>query len=393
MKKVGIVSCYFKNNYGSMLQAYATQKILDDFNLENETFNIDKNVDFKNNKKKFYKSQILNFSFLKSKIGMIWLKIYKRINKKLGKNIYTREQKFEEFRKEINLTKSFYTYKELSEASKNYSSIVVGSDQLWLPVNVVADYYTLNWVDEDINKVALATSFGISEIPTKYKETYKRFLNRMNYISVREEAGCNIVEDLTSKRVKLACDPTILLTRDEWRKVQDENPVIKGEYILCYFLGKNIKHRKFAEKLREKTGYKIVSLNHCDEYVRYSDRFADIIPYDVGPREFVNLIGNAKYVCTDSFHGTVFSLINNVEFFTFERYKSKNNKISTNSRVYSLLRLMNLENRILEGSENIEEVLKGKIDFDNVNNELKVLRDETKSFLENALENSSEMQK
>ena len=393
MKKVGIVSCYFKNNYGSMLQAYATQKILDDFNLENETFNIDKNVDFKNNKKKFYKSQILNFSFLKSKIGMIWLKIYKRINKKLGKNIYTREQKFEEFRKEINLTKSFYTYKELSEASKNYSSIVVGSDQLWLPVNVVADYYTLNWVDEDINKVALATSFGISEIPTKYKETYKRFLNRMNYISVREEAGCNIVEDLTSKRVKLACDPTILLTRDEWRKVQDEKPVIKGEYILCYFLGKNIKHRKFAEKLREKTGYKIVSLNHCDEYVRYSDRFADIIPYDVGPREFVNLIGNAKYVCTDSFHGTVFSLINNVEFFTFERYKSKNNKISTNSRVYSLLRLMNLENRILEGSENIEEVLKGKIDFDNVNNELKVLRDETKSFLENALENSSEMQK
>ena len=84
MKKVGIVSCYFKNNYGSLLQAYATQEILNKFELENETFNIDKNKDFKNGKRKFYKSQIFNFVFIKTKFGMFFLKyIHMRVNKKL----------------------------------------------------------------------------------------------------------------------------------------------------------------------------------------------------------------------------------------------------------------------------------------------------------------------
>ena len=393
MKKVGIVSCYFKNNYGSMLQAYATKKVLDNLNLENETFNIDKNLDFENGKKKFYKTQIFNFTFLKSKFGMVWLKIYKKLNKKLGNNVNKREQKFKEFRKEINLTKQFYTYKELNEASRNYSSIIVGSDQLWLPVNAVADYYTLNWVDDNVNKVSLATSFGISEIPNKYKSLYKKFLNRINYISVREESGCKLVKELTNKKAELVCDPTMLLSKEEWIELQEKQPIINEDYILCYFLGKNVEYRKFAERLKKETGYKIVSLNHCDEYVRYSDKFADLTPYDVGPKEFLNLIRNAKYVCTDSFHGTVFSIINNVEFFTFERYKSKNNKISTNSRIYSLLKTMNLENRMFKGTEDIKKFINKKIDFTKVNTELEKFRQNSQNFLVNALENSIKEQR
>ena len=392
MKKIGIVSCYFKNNYGSMLQAYATKKVLDNLTLENETFNIDKNQDFENGKKKFYKTQIFNFTFLKSKFGMVWLKIYKKLNKKLGNNVNKREQKFKEFRKEINLTKQFYTYKELNEASRNYSSIIVGSDQLWLPVNVVSDYYTLNWVDDNVNKVSLATSFGISEIPNKYKSLYQKFLNRINYISVREESGCKLVKELTNKKAELVCDPTMLLSKEEWMELQEEKTIINEGYILCYFLGKNIEHRKFAERLKKEKGYKIVSLNHCDEYVKYSDKFADITPYDVGPKEFLNLIRNAKYVCTDSFHGTVFSLINNVDFFTFERYKSKNSKVSTNSRIYSLLKIMNLEDRILKGNEEIDNIISQKIDFNKVNENLKQLKEKSMDFLKNALKDSIEIQ-
>ena len=70
MKKVGIVSCYFKNNYGSMLQAYATKKILDNNNIPNETINIDNNIDFKKGKRKYYASQLFNFKFIKSKFGI-----------------------------------------------------------------------------------------------------------------------------------------------------------------------------------------------------------------------------------------------------------------------------------------------------------------------------------
>lgn len=384
-KKVGIVSCYFKHNYGSMLQAYATQQILDNMGIENETINIDENVDFSNGKKKYYMTQITNFTFIKSKLGMIKLKFDKKLNKDLGKNISIRAKKYKEFEQKFKLTKPYKTYAELTEKCKDYSSVLVGSDQLWLPVNVVADYYTLNWVPDDVNKISLATSFGVSTVPDKYKEDYKKFLSRIENLSVRESAGVKLVKDLADKDATLVCDPTLLLTKQEWMQIQQEERIIKDKYILCYFLGNNIEHRKFAERLKEKTGYKIVSLNHADEYVKYSDIFADETPYDVGPAEWINLIRNAEYVCTDSFHGTVFSLINNTKFFTFERYSNKNSKVSTNSRIYSLLEIVNLKERILSGTENIDNVINLKIDFEKVNKKLAEFRNESKAFLENAL--------
>ena len=384
-KKVGIVSCYFKHNYGSMLQAYATQKVFDNMEIPNETINIDENIDFANGKKKYYMSQITNIPFIKSKLGMVKLKLDKKINKNLGNNIQIRDKKYKEFEKNFKLTKPYKTYKELSEQCVNYSNVIVGSDQLWLPVNVVADYYTLNWVPDNVNKVSYATSFGVSTVPDKYKNDYKKFLNRINCLSTREEAGVKLVEQLSDNKATLVCDPTLLLNKEEWMDIQKEEPIIKEKYILCYFLGKNIEHRKFAERLKEKTGCKIVSLNHADEYVKYSDKFCDYAPYDIGPAEWINLIRNAEYVCTDSFHGTVFSLINNTKFFTFERYSNKNSKVSTNSRIYSLLGIVDLKERILSGTENVDDVIKMQINFDNVNEKLDKFRESSKRFLKNSI--------
>lgn len=381
MKKVGIVSCYFKNNYGSMLQAYATKKILDNNNIPNETINIDNNIDFKKGKRKYYASQLFNFKFIKSKFGMIKLKLDKKIVKDLGKNISIRDSKYKEFRKEFNLSISCPDYKSLSEmANAKYSDVIVGSDQLWLPVNVVSDYYTLNWVPDNINKISYATSFGISKIPDKYTDEYKKFLSRINYLSVREESGKKICDEYGISS-KVVCDPTILLTKEEWEQEAVQERIISDKYILCYFLGSNIEHRKFAEKLREKTGYKIVSLNHADEYVKYSDTFADITPYDIGPREWINLIKNAEYVCTDSFHGTVFSLLFNKTFFDFRRY-SESNKMSTNSRIDSLLDLAGVDkNRILTGNEDVDTVIKYKINYNKVNKNIDKIRQESKKWL------------
>lgn len=386
MGKVGIVSCYFKHNYGSMLQAYATQKILDDMGIENETINIDENIDFANGKKKYYMEQIFNFQFIKSKFGMIKLKLDKKINKELGKNIAIRDKKYEEFKeKYFKLTEPFKTYSELTEnTKKNYSAVLVGSDQLWLPVNVVADYYTLNFVPDEIKKISYSTSFGVSSIPEKYKEEYRKFLNRIDYLSTREVAGQSLIKELTGKEAKLVCDPTLLFNKDEWMVIQQKERIIKDKYILCYFLGKNIEHRKFAERLKAKTGYKIISLNHADEYVKYSDKFADETPYDVGPAEFLNMVRNAEYVCTDSFHGTIFSLINNVKFFTFRRYNNKS-KVSTNSRIDSLLGIVNLKDRLIIGNENIDEQISKKIDFNDVNIKLEEFRNNSKEFLEKAI--------
>ena len=385
MKKVGIVSCYFKDNYGSLLQAYATKKILDNNKIFNETISIEYNKDFKKGKKKYYLSQILNFSFIKSKFGMIKIKFHQKINKKLGRNILIRNKKFKEFRKVFNLSKICMNYNELTKLSEEeYCDVIVGSDQLWLPVNVVSNYYTLSWVPDNINKISYATSFGISNIPIKYNSTYKKFLNRINYLSVREESGKKIL-DSYGIDAKVVCDPTLLLTKEEWEKEFNSVRFIEEKYILCYFLGNNIEHRKFVEKLKEKTGYKIVSINHVDEYVKYSDKFADITPYDVGPREWLNLIKNAEYVCTDSFHGTVFCLIFNKIFFSFRRFNSKN-KNNTNSRLDTLLDISGVsKDRILTGLEDVEKVLKYKINYEKVNNNINRVREESKKWLLNSI--------
>ena len=124
-KKVGIVSCYFKNNYGSALQAYATQHFLDSMNIENETINVDENVDFASGKKKYYMSQITNFNFIKSKMGMIKLKFDKKLKKDLGKNIAIRDKKYKEFRSNYKLTTPYKTYAELTEKCTGYQMMSI----------------------------------------------------------------------------------------------------------------------------------------------------------------------------------------------------------------------------------------------------------------------------
>ena len=385
MKKVGVVSCYFKNNYGSILQAYATRKFLDENNIPNETVNVSQLSDFSKGKRKYYISQAANLRFLKTKSGMIKLKGYARINRRLKRNFAVRNRRFEEFKRNFVLTRAFSTYSELHEYAKNtYSDVIVGSDQLWLPVNVVADYYTLNWVPEGVNTISYATSFGVSGIPPRYHSLYRKYLEGIRHLSVREEQGVRLVRKLAQKEAKLVCDPTLLLTKDEWMDIQDSERIIPDKYIFCYFLGANIEHRKFVERLKEETGYIIVSINHCDEYVKYSDKFADIVPYDVGPGEFINYIRNAEYVCTDSFHGTAFSLINNVRFFTFRRYDSKSD-LSTNSRIHSLLNVVGLNDRLIYGTEDAGQLMKKKIDFDDVNRKVEAFRKSSAEWLLNSI--------
>ena len=126
-------------------------------------------------------------------------------------------------------------------------------------------------------------------------------------------------------------------------------------------MGNNIEHRKFAERLRKKTGYKIVSLNHADEYVKYSDEFCDYAPFDIGPRDWISLIENAEYVCTDSFHGTAFSIIFNKPFIVIA------NKERGLSRFTSLLKFFGLENRIICHSEDIYDDLFLELDWELIN--------------------------
>lgn len=158
----------------------------------------------------------------------------------------------------------------------------------------------------------------------------------------------------------------------------------KGKYILCYFLGNNPPHREFAKRLKEATGCKIVALTHLDEFVKSDEGYADETPYDIDPADFLNLIRNAEYVCTDSFHCSVFSILYNRQFFTFRRY-NRNTKQSTNSRLDTLFHMAGITGRLLMGEENIADCLKIETDFESVHKKLEGIRQKSYEYLLTAL--------
>lgn len=388
MRKIAIVSCYFQHNYGSMLQAYATQMALDKLGYENETINISGfNGEIRKAKLLYFAKASLTSDILLSKLGMA----KNVLIKKFSKNRYAslckiRSEKFDTFsRKQFKLSTKYNSKAELGNKCKdNYSSVLVGSDQLWLPGNIAADYYTLNFVPETVNSIAYATSFGQSRLPKDSTKKAEIFLKRIKHIGVREESGQKLVREIINRDVPVVCDPTLLFTGDEWMKIQEKEPLVKGKYILCYFLGNNPPHREFSKRLKAETECKIVALTHLDEFVKSDEGYADETPYDIDPADFLNLVRNAEYVCTDSFHCTVFSILYKKKFFAFRRY-SRNTIHSTNSRLDTLFSMSGISGRMLSGNENISDCLNIEVDFDVVHENLEKIRQKSYDYLINAL--------
>lgn len=389
-KKVALVTCYFQPNYGSQLQAYATQLLFDKMGVLNETICIDGlREEINKAKYRYFLSRIWDVNTVKDKfatVKKVWA--MKTKGEKFKANIAERKKMFDDFAKTMfHVSKTYNSKKELGNAAYSYSAFVVGSDQLWLPSNIEADYYTLNFVPEDVPKVALATSFGISHLPKRQAEKAKRFLKRLDFCSVREQSGKRIVKELTGRDVPVVCDPTILFTAEEWASITKPDRFVDEPYIFCYFLGNNPEQRDFVKRFKKETGYRIVQLQHCDEYIKSDVGFPDIAPYNVGPKEFVRLIRDAEYVFTDSFHCSVFSMLHSKKFFTFRRYNN-DSIVSTNGRLYSLLSLVGLEGRLLKGTEDVNKYIDMPIDYIAVHEKLAELRQFTKHFVEDALSKS-----
>lgn len=390
MKKVAIVSCYFQHNYGSMLQAYATQMALDKLGYENETVDISGfNHEIKKDKFLYFVKASLTSDILLSKIGMV----KNVIIKKFARNQYVelskvRVKKFDDFsKKHFRLSDCYTTKEELGKVCEDkYLAVLVGSDQLWLPGNIAADYYTLNFVPKTVNTIAYATSFGQSSLPKDSVQKASVYLSKIKHIGVREESGQKLVKNIVNRNVPIVCDPTLLFNGDEWMKIQKEEPIRKGKYILCYFLGNNPTHREFAKRLRAETGCEIVALAHLDEFIKSDEVYADETPYDIDPADFLNLVRNAEYICTDSFHCSVFSILYKRSFFAFYRY-NRNTKQSTNSRLDTLFNMLGIKGRLLTGTENISECLKIDTDFERVHKKLDKIRQKSYEYLRVALKN------
>lgn len=380
MKKLAIITGYHIKNYGSVLQAYATQRVINEMGINNECIQYQKKNDLNQ------ALRVFNIPLLRTKIAGIKKKLYaKRYATTLGKNFAIRNEIFDKFvQKNFKISKKCYGYEQLQHKIQEYDAVLLGSDQVWNPLNFGSHYYTLEFVPDDIPKIAYAPSFGVSKIPNSQKKQTANYLNRIEYISVREKKGQEIIKELTKKDVPVVVDPTLLLDLAQWKTVYQEEKIEKEPYILCYFLGANQKHREFAQKLQKLTGYKIVTLPYMDEIVKNDFNFANEQLYEVGPSEFLNLINYAEYVCTDSFHGTVFSILHHKKFFTFNRYEERK-KASTNSRLKSLLELLNIENRLCQSNIDVEMIKNQEINYEQVDKKLDTLREESMNYLKNAI--------
>lgn len=383
--KIGLVTCYFIHNYGSSLQAYATEMLMKKLNKPYETIGCVRPINYMQENKILYTIKKILIGDWKLKIGRLKIRYYKKINKEFEKECQIRDQYFEKFiQKYFHLSPISKNRNELEQRVSNYDCIIVGSDQLWRTDSVEHGYYTLEWVPDNIKKIAYATSFGITRIPWFQKAKNKRFMNRFSHIALREQSGCNLVYQLTGRKTNVVLDPTLLFTGEDWMHIQEKDPIEKEPYIFCYFLGNNPEQRNFVKKVKAKTGLQIVSLLHLDDYIPSDENFPDKAPYNVGPGEFLNYIRNAQYVFTDSFHCSVFSILYKKSFFTFKRFNEKA-KQNTNTRIDNLLKITSLSYRGISTNSSIEKILSIPNEFTTTEERLKILRDSSINYLINSL--------
>lgn len=380
---VGVCIKYFHANYGGMLQAYATVSMLEKMGIEYELIQYKKKKSLKMIIK--FIPRLFNRVLINDKYEALRKKIGIKKHPEFAQNNNIRMEAFRRFKEEhfIKLSPIFEGYESLKKGARRYTAVISGSDQLWSPAGLPTNYYNLMFVPSDIRKISYASSFGVKDIPWYQKKRTAKFLNRLDFISMRENRGSEIVKELTGRTVPTILDPVFMFNEEEWKRLIPEKKIIKEPYIFAYFLGENMEHRKAVEKVAQKLNCKIVTLRHLDQYIEEDEKFGDVALYNIGPDDFLNLLRGANYVCTDSFHGACFSIINRKQFVVFNRYLEKS-KHSKNSRIDTLCTNLGLTSQRFRKSETLEEQLNDLIDYKKVEDKFDNLKIKTDEYITQA---------
>lgn len=219
-------------------------------------------------------------------------------------------------------------------------------------------------------------------LPEKLRNDYAYLINQYSSISVREKSAARMIEELINCKPTVVLDPTLLLETEDWLVITKSLNVRKP-YILCYFLGDNPWHRKVVKRLKRQTGYSIVVIPIVFRDYFYGDKRV----YNVSPGEFIDLIYNANIVCTDSYHGTIFSINFNKEFYTFLRFCS-NDLVSENSRVIDFLSDFNLTERLIKENQ-MPNFNNPKINYDLINSKLDYQRKKSIQYIIDSLKRAT----
>ena len=331
--EINVITRHAPANYGSLLQAIATQKVLSKVGATNKI------IDYIPKEETGIR---VAFTQLKGK------KSWNRNPLKKIIYIMGREpenlimyHKFEKMRKKyLKMTNRFTNLTELTEfASKTDAVFMTGSDQVWGPVSTGTydPAYFLQFVQDNKKKIAFASSFGKASFSEEDMIEYKKMLSRYAGIAVRENSAVELLADLKIKALQVL-DPTLLINADEWEQYISDEDIIKGEYVLVYQIHSNPQLDKYAMQFAEKIGLKLIRVSPLMHQIKRGGEF--IYLPDIG--KFLSLIKNARYMVTDSFHGTAFAINFNTQFVEVLP------NTGTGSRNQSILKLMGLEDRIVK---------------------------------------------
>ncbi len=384
--KIGILTTSWNKNgtygynYGAILQGYALVKQLRKLGYEAYDINyISENVYLPMQYSFFKRTWMrLHFLFDKDAVRKKWAEI------KNHKNNDVLVQKFVDFIKRNKLVYDdgkFYDINELHEMSSSFYAFITGSDLVWNPYlhkGKNDEGYFLDFVVDGVKRIAYAPSFGITELPDSSKDNLGELLSKFDALSVREESGAKIVKEIAGMDIPVVLDPTMLLEAMDYDEIAIVPENLPEKYIAVYRFG-DIDHTiEKIEEIGKKLGLPLV-------YIPANIEDAAKTRYDLGPSEFVGVIKNAELVISDSFHCTVFAILNKKPFITFYRNMPQPGK-DINSRMINLLNMVSLSDRMVKPGCEVDYNELFNINFAEAEETLAKLRKKSLDYLKDALE-------
>ena len=364
--KTGLVTFFHIHHYGAHLQACATAKKVKDLGSECEIVNYYVNQD--------------NALFRKGKSPRaLAANAHTALHKAALQRRYDR---FEAFAAEhLPIGEKFYPDRAALYGERpEYDVILSGSDQIWNPTIFPDKHFDPVYFGtfSAARRIAYAPSFAVKELPAGMETELEGYLKEYSHISTREKQGAKIVRAVTGREVPTVLDPTLLLTREEWSAIA-QKPALAGGYILAYCINKPGALAPYIERLAAETGLPVVQL--CGIRGKVHPKARQVM--DAGPAEFLGWFENASYVCTNSFHGTVFSTVFQKPFFTTVAPQEMGDP--TVSRTGNILAALGLTCRIIGRADTAE--LLSSIDYAAMEERLTALRERSVRYLRCALEN------